>query len=375
MMLGFFCLATALVACKKQEEEQTLEDKDPLAGLNLPSTPFQYTPQKLPDYYRLGPGNQADNQPADNQISDDGATLGRVLFYDKNLSFNNSIACASCHHQEHGFADPSVLSTGFLGGKTGRHSMGLVNARYYDNGRFFWDERASSLEEQVLMPFQDPVEMGMTLPLLVSRLRATEYYPVLFKNAFGDTSISTVKIAAALAQFIRSIISTQSRFDIGRQQVSNVNDAFPNFTAQENQGKALFFGPNTGCAACHGTELFIAPGPRNNGLDLLGGDPGLGGLNGNPQQEGLFKVPSLRNVGLRAPYMHDGRFSNLEEVVEHYNSGVQNHPNLSPPLRLPNNQVRRLNLNNQQKQALVAFLHTLSDVELSTDQKFSSPFK
>jgi cytochrome c peroxidase len=171
------------------------------------------------------------------------------------------------------------------------------------------------------------------------------------------------------------MISYQSKYDIGRQQVTAANQNFPNFTAEENQGKALFLNPAIGCAACHGTDAFIAPGPRNNGLDALNADDaGVGGVTGNANQNGLFKVGSLKNVALTAPYMHDGRFNTLEEVIEHYNSGVANNPNLSIPLRLPNNGVRRLNLSENEKQALVAFLETLTDTALNNDVKFSNPF-
>jgi cytochrome c peroxidase len=157
---------------------------------------------------------------------------------------------------------------------------------------------------------------------------------------------------------------------------------FPNFTAQENQGKALFFGVAPGggppvpgaCVTCHGTEAFTAPGPRNNGLDAATTDAGVGGINGNPAQLGLFKVPSLRNLSGRGPFMHDGRFATLEEVVDHYSTGVKNHPNLSPQLRGPNGQPVAPNFTAAQKAALVAFLETLNDPALALDDKFSDPF-
>jgi cytochrome c peroxidase len=317
----------------------------------------------------------ADNTPAANPVTNAGATLGRVLFYDKNLSKNRTISCASCHQAAHGFSDPEILSKGFEGGNTGRHSMALANARYYNNGRFFWDERANTLEDQVLRPIQDEVEMGLTLNEAMQRIGAQKYYPLLFKNAFGDEQITADRTSKALAQFVRSMVSYTSKYDLGRAQVNNPNDPFPNFTTQENNGKQLFFAPNIGCAACHGTDAFVGPGPRNNGLDATTIDRGIGLTNNDPALDGAFKTTSLKNIALSAPYMHDGRFKTLEEVIEHYNSGVKNHPNLSPPLRLPDNGVRRLNLNQNQKDALVAFLKTLSDPTMLGDEKFSTPFK
>ncbi len=369
-------LTLVFVACAKRPEPGPFSN--PLDEyLNLPPKPFNYANPNLPAHITNDPGIlAADNMPFTNPITDDGATLGWVLFYDKNLSKNKTIACASCHKQENAFADPLVLSDGFKGGKTARHSMGLTNARFYENGRFFWDERALTLEQQVLLPMQDSVEMGMTLDSVVARVSNLPYYPTLFANAFGDETVTTDRISKALAQFIRSIVSYQSKYDEGRALVANPGLPFPNFTAQENQGKNIFLNPNLGrCAACHGTEGFVAPGPRNNGLDFTSTDLGVGGITNNPGQIGLFKAPSLRNIALRAPYMHDGRFMTLEQVVEHYSTGVKNHPNLSAPLRDPGNNVRLLNLSVADKAALVAFLNTLTDPVLVGDEKFRNPFK
>lgn len=361
-------------SCKKDETIVNGED-DALAALNLPSQAFNYAMPGLPAFYSMQPTVGADNTPAANPVTNAGATLGRVLFYDKNLSKNRTISCASCHQAAHGFSDPEILSKGFEGGNTGRHSMALANARYYNNGRFFWDERANTLEDQVLRPIQDEVEMGLTLNEAMQRIGAQKYYPLLFKNAFGDEQITADRTSKALAQFVRSMVSYTSKYDLGRAQVNNPNDPFPNFTTQENNGKQLFFAPNIGCAACHGTDAFVGPGPRNNGLDATTIDRGVGLTNNDPALDGAFKTTSLKNIALSAPYMHDGRFKTLEEVIEHYNSGVKNHPNLSPPLRLPDNGVRRLNLNQNQKDALVAFLKTLSDPTMLGDEKFSTPFK
>ena len=237
-----------------------------------------------------------DNTPNNNPITDAGATLGRVLFYDKKLSANNTISCASCHIQENGFSDPSILSIGFEGGFTGRNSMGLSNAKFYQNGRFFWDERADSLEEQVLMPIQDQVEMGLTLDELVAKVAAEEYYRILFTRAFGDEAVTTQRISFAMAQFIRAMVSYESKFDAGMAQVNNPQQNFPNFTASENLGKNLFFSNRTRCNDCHDTNAMVGDQARNNGLDAMLTDLGVGGVTGNNNDRGEFKVGSLRNI-------------------------------------------------------------------------------
>lgn len=347
------------------------------SALHLPTTSFNYAAPVLPLSFTVNPILAQDNTPLTNITTDLGATLGRVLFYDKRLSTNQTVSCASCHQREHGFSDPRQFSVGFDGGLTGRNSMGLSHARWYQRRHFFWDERADTLEDQVLQPIQNSVEMGMTLTALTNRLAAEPFYTNLFAKAFGSTAITSGRISQALAQFVRSIVSVQSKYDTG------VSNNFANFTAQENLGRQIFFGQvgNATCAACHGTDNFV-PGPalNNNGLEFPYVDLGVGGITGNPADNGKFKAPSLRNIELTAPYMHDGRFTNLEQVVEFYNSGVVDNPNLSPPLRLPPppgqtvGPVRRLNLTPQQKAALVAFLKTLTDPNLAANEKYSDPF-
>ncbi len=346
-------------------------------GLLLPASPHNYANPTLPASFLVQPILAQDNTPANNPVTNAGALLGRVLFYDKRLSFNQTISCSSCHQPAHGFSDPRKFSVGFEGGLTGRNSMGLANARWYQRRSFFWDERAVSLEEQVLQPIQNAVEMGMTLPNLVTRLSAEPYYATLFTNAFGTATVTSDRISRALAQFVRSIVSTTTKYDVGA--ASN----FTNFTAQESLGRQIFNGQGTNatCSACHGTDNFVPGGgpANNNGLENPYIDKGIGGITGRTQDEGLFKVPSLRNIALTAPYMHDGRFATLEQVVEFYNSGVVQHPNLSGPLRNPPGQgapgsPRRLNLSEAQKAALVAFLKTLTDTTVTSDVKFQDPF-
>ena len=342
---------------------------------------------------------RTDTTPADNPVTNAGATLGRVLFYDTRLSANDTKSCASCHIQEYGFSDPEQFSEGFDGGRTGRHSMGLANARYYNRGRFFWDERAATLEDQVLMPIQDKVEMGMTLDALETKLAAADFYPPLFEAAFGSPEVGRDGISRALAQFVRSMVSYNSRYD---QAFDGTRPDFNRvFTAEEQLGSRLFGGGgrggrggdgrgdgrrggrgrgrrpgpdrgpdrvrSAGCVRCHGTAAQVGR-LSNNGLDRdTSDDQGAG--------RGRFKVPSLRNIAVTAPYMHDGRFATLREVIEHYNSGVQSHPNLDRGLGGRNRRPRRLNLNNREIDALVAFMTTLTDESFLTDPKFSNPFE
>jgi cytochrome c peroxidase len=385
IIFGLGSLFLWLAACDKGTDVPVT----PVNPLTLPATAFNYANLNLPSHFTtnaMGPIPTAvtatDNVPASNPVTNDGATLGRVLFYDKNLSSNRTISCASCHLQTKGFADTATLSKGFAGGNTRRHSMSLINARYYQRGRFFWDERAATLEEQVLMPFQDAVEMGMTLTGVVERVTAQTYYPDLFTKAFGDKAITSDRISKALAQFIRSIVSTNAKYDLGRAQVAAPGAPFPNFSAEENAGKNFFLQPipqGGACFGCHTTEAFINdnPGPANNGIDAAS-TTDLGAGETFPQIalfKGRFKTSSLRNIALTAPYMHDGRFKTLEEVVEHYNSGIKNHPTLSNALKDANGNPVRMNLSAAQKAALVAFLKTLTDIGVATEEKWSNPFK
>jgi cytochrome c peroxidase len=383
IFLFLFLATLGLASCKKEQPV------DPFEGvLQLPEVPYSYSGIELPNHFLVNSGGPLptsvtghDNTPTGNPITDQGATLGRVLFYDKNLSKNRTVSCASCHQQANGFSDPLRLSTGFEGGHTRRHSMSLVFARYYQHGRFFWDERAATLEQQVLLPIQDVVEMGLTLTELEYRVRSQPYYEPLFNDAFGNGTVNADRISRALAQFVRSIVSYQSKYDAGRAMVANPGQPFPNFTPQENQGKQLFFQPvnagGGGCFGCHTSEAFInSPrGPLNNGLDPISStDRGAFESQARPDLLGAFKTTTLRNIADSAPYMHDGRFATLDEVVEHYNSGVQAHPNLAPALRNPAGEPLRLNLSAAQKSALVAFLHTLSDPVMRADPKYANPF-
>ena len=352
--------------------------------LNLPVEPFSYAGQPIPDH---ASEHQFafDNDPSTNQITNHGATLGRVLFYEKRLSINGSISCGSCHLQRYAFSDPRRKSTGYEGQLGSRNSMALVNLRFNPSGRFFWDERADSLETQVLMPIVDPNEMGHSLGGVEQMLQDDPLYFELFSSAFGDPLVTRDRIAMALAQFLRSMISFNSRYDQGLAITNDVTLPFPNFTEQENMGKNEFFGRGR-CAECHlpqipGSEksvqqnaFFQLLNPAVNGVDsdTLEADRGVETVTNRTQDIGKFKASSLRNIELTAPYMHDGRFRTLDQVLEHYNWSVKPHPNLDS--RLQDFAANGMAMPEVQKVALAAFLRTLTDHQFISDPKFSDPF-
>jgi len=371
-------LAIAFGAACTRTGEPTSAANDPAAGRLpepvLPAASYSYADagNPLPRHFSVNGPNQStvlstDNTPPSNPISDAGATLGRVLFYDVRLSANDRVACASCHQQALGFGDTARFSRGFKGGRTRRHSMALANVRFHTPTQFFGDRRASTLEAAVLLPIQDTIEMGSTLPALEVELAATRYYPALFSAAFGTPQVTSERIGKALAQFLRSIVSSHSKFDGAFSAATGLANFAAVFTPEELAGEQLFVGA-AHCFGCHRTFVQVSEGSANNGLDLIPVDTG-GGC-------GSFKVGSLRNVSVRAPYMHDGRFGTLAQVIEHYDSGVQNTRCLDRRLidDFGGVAVRRLNLTESQRTALVAFLNTLTDSTLLTDAKFSNPF-
>jgi len=392
-----YILAVMVLFSCKDDEPMTPIKNNYSNIYNLPTTPFNYSNINFPDTFNTFVLN-LDNTPENNPITDSGATLGRVLFYDKQMSINKTIACASCHIQVNGFSDPNQKSEGFEGGHTRRNSMNLVNSGFYQPGKYFWDHRAGTLEEQVLMPLQDGIEMGMTLELLVTRLSALDYYKPLFKKAFNSEEVTSDKVAKALAQFVRAIYSFNSKYDAGIKVTDNIFVDFPNFTAQENLGKDVFNGkltPNANgtCLFCHmandnlrhnvafeanNVNQVVFSGLRTDNIglddDFRGVDNGVGEITGQNSDLGQFKTPSIRNIELTAPYMHDGRLQTLEEVVEHYSTEVKDHPYLSDHMINADETPRNLNLSDEEKAALVAFLKTLTDTKMTTDVKYSDPF-
>ena len=355
-----------------------------LTAPRLPDPPYRYTNERLPAHFTTpGPGSvaAADNTPADNPQTDAGIALGRVLFHDTRLSASGTVSCASCHLQAHGFADPRRLSVGFDGRTTRRRAMSLTNARYYARGRFFWDERAQTLEAQVLAPLTDPVEMGHPPGVLGDLVANAAYYPPLFEAAFGTPAVTERRIARALAQFVRALVSHRSRYDDARAAGPPGSPAFEaRLTPAEREGHRLFTtipAPDrrgAGCVRCHATDAQISLSPRNIGLGPAGeGDQGAG--------DGRFKAPSLRNVAVRAPYMHDGRFATLRAVIEHYDRDVTANPFLDMTLidrrlAVTGGPIRPapLELTEAEIDALIAFLHTLTDEAFLTDPRLSDPF-
>lgn len=320
--------------------------------------------------------------------NDDLATLGRVLFYDKALSVDRSVSCASCHIQEHGFADTKTFSTGQNKNKTPRNAIALgpvldleayqgsfVEAGWQSAYAYFWDNRARSFQDQSRITIESELEMGMPMDDLVERLQHMDYYRVLFTKAYGYDEVNERRILDALEQFVNSMPATKTRFDEGLNQVPSAEMPFPNFSDLENKGKSLF---NNHCGSCHGMD-FTKPSilSANNGLGNYGDDLGMGNQLDDEFNRLIFKVPSLRNVSITAPYMHDGRFETLNEVVEHYNSGIVWNENLSPFLAQPDNpeKARKMNFTQEEKDALIAFLSTLTDEELLVAEQFSNPFK
>ncbi len=325
-------------------------------------------------------------------ITDKGATLGRVLFYDKNLSVNNSIACADCHQQQYAFSDTAIASLG-VNGTTGRHSMRLVNARFGEETKFFWDERAASLEDQTTKPIQDHNEMGYSgqngdpsIGDLIDKLNKIDYYKELFAFVYGSEEITEQKIQNALAQFIRSIQSFDSKYDAGRSQVADDISNFPNFTAQENNGKNFFMslpvfdangeriGGGLGCNACHrAPEFDIDPNSKSNGFG--------GSINGGADFTNT-RAPSLRNLTnadgiVNSPMMHTAIIKDLQAAIGHYGNltnAANNNPNLDNRLKPNGTNGQQLHLTAQEINAVIAFLKTLSGTDVYTNKKWSNPF-
>ena len=316
-------------------------------------------------------------------VTNDGATLGRVLFYDARLSANNVISCGSCHKADKGFGDDTNLTVGFKGMVTKRNSMPIANLGLQKG--FFWVNNENPLKTQVLNPVRNHLEMGMEdVSVLVSKLEKVDYYPALFQKAFGSSEITEDKISDAITQFLFSMTSQTSKFD-RVSQFGGINGMpAAQLTSIEKAGAELFDSERLKCGSCHHptSSVFAMGGDDGYGGSIVPPDLGRGtniGLNmvdtdlGNGG--GGFKIPNLRNVAITAPYMHDGRFTSLEQVIEHYNTGVKDNARLDSRLRSASGEPVRLNLSSFEKEALIAFLNTLTDYEFIADPKFSDPFK
>lgn len=304
--------------------------------------------------------------PEDNPLTEEGVELGRRLFYDPILSADNSQSCSSCHKQEASFSDPGKrFSKGIHGLEGHRNAQALINLGF--NLHFFWDGRAKSLEKQALEPVPNPMEMDLKWSVAAERLKNHPYYKSQFEKAFGSVPIDSGYVAKALSQFMRTMISANSRFD--RRMRNEIS-----LTPSELNGYVIFNTEKGDCFHCHGFDggrLLTDNRFHNNGLDSDFPDPGLANITGQESDRGKFLTPTLRNIALTAPYMHDGRFSTLEEVVEHYNKGGKPSPTIDPLMK---HVGTGLNLTKQEKTDLIAFLKSLTDSTFITDKKFSAPF-
>lgn len=339
--------------------------------LTLPDKAYRYTEPQLPANFEERWVKALDTTPSNNLTTDAGAALGRVLFYDTRMSASGTVSCGSCHRQEYAFAEPAAVSQGHEGRRGDRNAMSLINLRFSRAG-FFWDERSETLEEAVGLPVRSRLEMaGPGGPAIVKVVASDRRYEPLFEAAFGSPQVTEERIRLALAQFIRAMVSCDSKYDRAASQAGNVKEDFAAFTAEENLGKTLFL---QRCNLCHHigegqhVAFFDMFRSLNNGLDpdADASDGGRGDITLNPSEVGLFRASSLRNVAVTAPYMHDGRLATLEDVVEHYSSGTLRHPNAGA--------VGRFGFAALEKAALVAFLKTLTDDTFLEDARFSDPW-
>ena len=313
--------------------------------------------------------------PSDNPLTVQGVELGKMLFYETMLSKDGTQSCASCHRQEHGFSDTAQFSIGVenLPGK--RQAMSIFNMAWHSN-EFFWDGRAHLLRDQSLLPIQDPLEMNETLENAIAKLSNEKEYRDQFSRAFGSTEITSEKMSLAMEQFMMSIVSYESKYDKYLKGETQLTDS-------EERGRVLFFAEynpffpdhsGADCAHCHSGRNFENDEYMNNGLDTDANltDIGREEVTQDANDKGKFKVPSLRNIEMTQPYMHDGRFQTLEEVVEHYNSGIQTSATADPTVL--NTQNTGLFLTAQDKEDLVSFLKTLTDDTFLNNSEYASPF-
>jgi cytochrome c peroxidase len=391
LVLLFAAVIAVVVSCSKKETGSASPTSYPAveaafgSNINL-SALANYAAQRHPAYVNK------DNSGG-NAITDAKATLGRVLFYDKSLSIDNSVACASCHKQQFAFGDTAFVSAGVVGGSTGRHSMRLVNARFGAESHFFWNERAATLEEQTTKPIQDHAEMGFSgqsgrpnIAALLTKLQGITYYNELFRFTYGDQDVTEARLQECLAQFVRSIQSFDSKYDAGRAAAPNDGAPFTSFTQQENQGKGLFLQPpqfdatglrtggGLGCGGCHrAPEFDIDPASRNNGI--------IATIGSTVPDINNTRAPSLRDLmrtdgTFNGPMMHTANLRTLQQVIGHYgNIRIANgNTNLDPRLR-PGGNGQQLNVTAAEVNAMVAFLRTLSGTNVYTDSKWRNPFR
>ena len=328
-------------------------------------TPYQL---QIPSHF------PAMNIPSDNPMTVEGVELGRYLFYEKRLSGNDKMSCGTCHTPNTSFSDSAKYSTGIDGIQGNRNAMALINLGW--DSFFFWDGRAGSLEEQILGPVPNPIEMHQTWTAAIGKLKKDTYYRNQFYKAFGVEDFDSSHAVKAIAQFVRTMISGSSKYDV----MYKIENNKPLTAAEQNvvidpeewAGYDLFKSLNgADCFHCHNGPLMRVAKFSNNGLDFSFLDLGRGGITNNPNDHGKFKVPTLRNIALSAPYMHDGRFKNLDEVIEHYSSGVHISSTIDPLIEYAGQ--GGVQLDAQEKLLLKKFLMTLTDYQFINNPAFQDP--
>ena len=346
MLLTMAVATLELAGCAAADQPTMQPPPAPVALLSSAAAPPGFPP-----------GPVTATAPADNTLTEARAQLGKTLFYDKRLSRTAEIACASCHQQQHGFADKVPISPGVEARQGTRNAPALVNLAWSNS--FFWDGRARTLEDQAGMPIENPVEMDLSLPEAVTRLNADDRYPQAFNDAYGQPP-SAETLRKALASFVRTLVSGGSPYD--RHLRGDDGD----FGDAQRRGEALFFSDATACFHCHPAGALTDDGFFNDGSYTDGGDPGRQTVTGRPGDLGKFKVPGLRNIAVSAPYMHDGSVPTLEAVVDQYNRGGRGHPSADP-------QIAPLSLDEAAKADLLAFLRSLTDDAFLIDPRFGAP--
>ena len=380
-ILAFIFLVMMVQSCTDEieyiDKDYTDNEYDLISkSLNLPISIHDYTPDFSNNSFSHLGGSQSLSKRTNHK-----ATLGRVLFYDTQLSINNEISCASCHKPELAFADDVAFSEGFDGQLTTRNSLPLGNTIGFETAyggsfsraQFGWDESNHDIASQSRAAILSEIEMGLDMFQLEQRLQNDEVYNVLFKKAYGEPGIQEHKILDALEEFVNRIVSKNSRFDYeSRNKENGIFESFDGFTEMENLGKELF---NNNCGRCHSFDhTLTTKAVANNGLDIEYEDKGVGERTGLLEDWGVFKVPFLRNIELTAPYMHDGRFASLRDVIDHYSEGIQDHKNLDLELK-KNGKPGNMNFTETEKQALEAYLKTLTDDSIAYEEKYADPFK
>ncbi|NQY28316.1 MAG: cytochrome-c peroxidase [Flavobacteriaceae bacterium] len=350
----YILVLTLFLSCSKDDSSIASDEYVP--------TPLALDVPPLFDQKILAP-----TIPFTNPQTVEGVTLGKKLFFDTILSADNTQSCASCHAPENAFTDIDRFSVGIDGVLGNRNSMPLFNMAWNYDEKFFWDGRSFGLEQQALAPVENPIEMHNTWEQAVTDLQNTSDYPLLFQAAFNSSVITKELVAKAIAQFERTLISGNSKFDKHLLGTTTL-------TAQELNGFNVFMDETKGdCFHCHGSNnnpLWTDNIFHNNGLDAVFSDLGLGEVTGDPNDNGKFKSPSLRNLAFTAPYMHDGRFNTLDEVINHYSEGLQNSPTIDPLMKKVAQGGVQITV--QEKADLKAFLLTLSDYEFINNPNFQN---